>query len=269
MSNAYQELWETYGTNKGETYLQYKFQPTYRAGMTNFLREHQIYKLLDPQPTDVVLDVGCASGRQLFQMANRIARGVGVDIAQSFVDAAEKERASHNIANLSFQQAFIEQLPFPDQSFDKIICAEVLEHVFDKDVALKELLRLLKPGGSLMITVPHLNSDGTWWGRLLRILRVRRFTPLQVFSMDELAKHGDAHVREFTKKTMRSWLAAYPLDIQKMTSVSYLDGPGVPWILKILLHVSITQRLIIGLENAISATGWLWGRHLVVLAKKR
>lgn len=203
MDQNYTKMWEDIGCDAGESYLDIKFRPTYRIGLTHHLRENMIYKLLDPKKEDVVLDVGCASGRQLLRMSDKIKEGYGVDIAQSFIDRADNFKKSNNIHNLFFQRSIIEKLPFRDSFFDKIICAEILEHVFDKDMALKEVLRVLKKGGILLITVPNLNADGTWWGRFLRFLRIRKFKSLENFSQKELFKHGDSHVREFDIKSLK------------------------------------------------------------------
>ena len=209
----YRGMWEDLGADAGRGYLEIKFQPTYRIGLTNYVREEQIYKFLDPKPDDVVLDVGCASGRQVFQIAKKIKAGHGIDIAQSFIDEANRYKTERGFVNTFFTRAVGETLPYEDQQFTKIICAEVLEHVFDKDTALREMLRVLRPGGTLVITVPNLNADGTLWGRFLRLIGVRSFVPMTEFSDKELKNHGDAHVREFTRVSLTKWLKTNNLKI--------------------------------------------------------
>lgn len=261
-------MWEDFGANRADAYLGYKFTPVHRIGLTNFLREEAIVHELDPQSTDSVLDVGCAAGRQLFQIADKIKEGHGTDIAQTFVDAGNAHARSKGITNVSLTQGVVEHLPFPDSSFDKVVCAEVLEHVYNKDEALLELRRVLKPGGILVITVPNMNADATWWGRLLRAFRVRSFVSLEQFSEEEIARHGDAHVREFTHRSLVDWVMGQGFTLRDVRSVSFIDGPYGDSILRVLLHFTFFRRWIINLEHFISRTGSFWGRHLVACLKK-
>lgn len=270
MSNQYYEkMWEDFGRDK-TSYLGYKYQPTYRIGLTNYLREFFIFKFLDPQKTDVVLDCGCAAGKQLFDLSKSIKFGYGTDIAKNFIDMGNKYKDSHGIDNIILQQATIENIPFDDNFFDKLICAEVLEHVFDADLALRELIRVVKPGGVLVISVPHINADATLWGRLLRFLKVRKFVPLTDFSEKGLREHGDAHVREFTKDSLSKWLSDNNLEIKDIKSASFIDGPNwFEWILKFLLHVSIIRKSIIALEKQLTNSNLFFGRQLIVKVIKK
>ena len=266
---SYEKMWEDFGKGKS-SYLGYKFQPTYRIGLTNYLREFFIVKFLHPKKEDVLLDCGCAAGKQLFHLSGQIKAGYGTDISQNFIDMADKYKNENGFDNLHFVKSDIEKIPFADAFFDKIICAEVLEHVFDKDLALRELLRVLKPSGVLLITVPNLNADATLWGSFLRRLGVRKFKPIDVFSKEELGQHGDAHVREFSKDSLKQWLEDGGMRIIDFKSVSFIDGPRwFEFLLKILLHIKITQRVIINLEKAITEKNLFRGRHLIVSATKK
>ncbi|OHA59666.1 MAG: hypothetical protein A2589_02305 [Candidatus Vogelbacteria bacterium RIFOXYD1_FULL_46_19] len=269
VDNNYKEMWEDIGGDAGGSYLQIKFQPTYRIGLTNYLREGEIYRFVKPQKTDKILDVGCASGRQVFKLAQSIEEGHGVDIADSFINQANQFKSDNNILNVNFKTAVIESLPYRDGYFDKVICGEVLEHVFHKEEALKELLRVLVPGGLLVISVPNLNADGTWWGRFLRSIRVRKFCPMKHFSQDSLKKHGDSHVREFTAKTMREWLELSGLRVEKISSVSWIDGPYMDFLLKVPLHIPPLRKLTIWFEKLLTRSGLPFGRHLVLRAIKK
>lgn len=266
--DTYTQMWEDFGKEKADLYFGYKFIPTHRVGLTNYVREQAIFTIMEPKQTDVVADIGCASGRQLFGIAKKIKQGVGTDIAQSFIDAAEAYKKEHGYNNISFQVALIESLPFMDNAFDSILCSEVLEHVHDKDVALKELIRITKPGGHLIITTPNLNADGTWWGRLMRLLGRRSFQSLEHFSKEELGRHGDAHVREFTGKSMRAWLEVNGLVIEQLRFASYFDGPWGDFLIKIPLHIPPLQKLVIAAERLLERTGVPLGRHIIVRARK-
>lgn len=262
-------MWEEYGHNKAEGYISYKFKPIHRIGLTNFLREKLILEFLDPNKEDVVLDVGCASGQQLFKIAKTIKEGHGTDIAQNFIDVANKNKIEKNLKNLHFSRSTLEDLPFQDEFFDKIICAEVFEHVFDKDKGILELKRVLKKNGILIISVPNMNADATFWGRFLRVIKVRKFKPLDNFTHEELKRHGDAHVREFKSFDLWNWVKENGFEPLTMKSVSFIDGPKwFEFILKIPLRISFTQKLILNFENWLTSKGLFWGRHLVIKARK-
>lgn len=116
-----------------------------------------------------ILDVGCGTGRHLGAAVRRPqALAVGIDLC--VVDLMEAKK------RLAFQQnvgecpgrfhvlaSDIVRLPFHDESFDAAICSEVLEHLESPRSALSEILRLLKPGGSLAVSVPrHLPERICW-----------------------------------------------------------------------------------------------------------
>lgn len=267
--DSYRTMWEEWGEAKKDIYLNYKFKPTHRIGLTNFIREKVLLSCVNNWEGLKVLDVGCAAGSQLYSIASQIQYGHGVDIAQSLIDAAILYSKEHKFKNLEFSRGEIEQLAFDDESFDIVICGEVLEHVFDKDIALRELLRVLKPGGKLLISIPNLNADGTWWGRFMRLIGVRNFTPIEVFSKEEIAMHGDAHVREYSGDDLKKWFINYKVTIVSITSASYLDGPYFDFFMRVLLKIKPVRLFVIWCELILANTGILWGRHLVVALVKK
>ncbi len=265
----YEKMWNRFGSIKAESYLGYKFQPVHRVGLTNYLREVFILRMLNPESFDKVLDVGCASGRQLFKISKQIKQGYGVDISQSFINKALEYKNKNKILNVEFSQAVIEELPFNDGYFDKIVCSEVLEHVFNKDVALQEVLRVLRVGAILIVTVPNLNSDGTLWGKFLRFIKISKFKPLENFSKEEFYKHGDAHVREFDKNNLVNWVKENDLEVLDIKSVSFVDGPYFDFLLRILLHIFFLRALLIKIEIMLTNLGLLSGRHLIIKLRKK
>lgn len=266
--DSYRTMWEEWGDQKKQIYLNYKFVPTHRIGLTNLLREYELLKCLPNKEGLKVLDVGCAAGNQLYTIAHRIESGHGIDIAQSLVNAATEYAKENGFDNLSFSRGEVENIKFDDETFDFVICGEVLEHIFDKDQGLKELLRVLKKGGILVVSVPLMNSDGTWWGRLMRLVGMRSFSPIEVFSKDEIASHGDAHVREYTGKEVKEWFESFPVKILRMGSASYIDGPFGDFVLKVFLHIPPIQRFIIWFEKQLGKTGWMIGRHVIIHVEK-
>jgi len=103
-----------------------------------------------------ILDIGCDSGYIL----SKCGGGVGVDISVLRLKAAK-----HWCFFLTLVQAIAEDLPFK-QAFDTVIAAELLEHVLDPKAVVEEILRVLKPNGKIIVTVPdelhgksHMNPE--------------------------------------------------------------------------------------------------------------
>lgn len=110
---------------------------------------------------DKILDMGCGDGFYLYLLSklNLKFELTGVDINERALESAKVHLKGKRIRLI---QADILNLPFPEASFDKIIASEVLEHVGDDVLALKELHRVLKKGGILVLSVPHKNYPFFW-----------------------------------------------------------------------------------------------------------
>lgn len=103
---------------------------------------------------NAVLDVGCGGGVDTMVAAMKAGptgRAKGIDSTPEMLERAERNLAKSGLANVTFQQASGESLPFPDASFDVVISNGVLNLIPDKQKALQEELRVLKPGGRLII----------------------------------------------------------------------------------------------------------------------
>jgi SAM-dependent methyltransferase len=101
-----------------------------------------------------VLDFGCGEGAFLPSLCSNFKDVVAVDVD---VAAARALAGHYGLDNLSILKARAPTLPFADGIFDFIVAADVLEHVRDLDPVVKELARLLAPGGRLVISAPSEN----------------------------------------------------------------------------------------------------------------
>jgi ubiquinone/menaquinone biosynthesis C-methylase UbiE len=102
--------------------------------------------------SDRVLDVGCGHGRSLTELAARACEGrvVGVDPSELMVEIArQRSRPLIEADRVNVVLATVESLPFPDDFFDKVLCVHVLYFWKDLDAPLREIARVLKPGGRL------------------------------------------------------------------------------------------------------------------------
>ncbi len=121
-------------------------------------------------PGDRVLDMGCGAGRHAFALYRR-----GADVVAMDLDAAELKDVSAMFtamrgagevpasASATAVRGSAYVLPFADDSFDRIIAAEVLEHLPQDRTAMAELVRVLKPGGEIAVTVPRWGPELVCW----------------------------------------------------------------------------------------------------------
>ena len=106
---------------------------------------------IHPSPGRTLLDVGCGLGDDAATLASRVAPGgvvVGVDGSRAMI--AEAQRRHGRVAGLSFAVADAAALPFEDASFDACRIDRVLQHVADPAPVVREMARVLRPGGVLI-----------------------------------------------------------------------------------------------------------------------
>ena len=96
-----------------------------------------------------VLDVGCGTGHLAAELARRGYQAWGTDLSEAMIQYAQEH---YDAAR--FQVADIEKIPFPDNTFDGIVCLGVMEYLASDEPALREMHRILKPGGHAVITTP-------------------------------------------------------------------------------------------------------------------
>jgi SAM-dependent methyltransferase len=146
-------------------------------------------------PGTSVLDVGCGTARSYApELARRAGSYVGVDVSATAVEAARAAGLDARVVDDA------SALPFPDASFDRVVCIEVLEHLFAPDRAAAEIRRVLRPGGKLVASAPNV----AYW-RLRAMLAGGVWNPLgDERSVEEPWR--DPHVRFFTPATMERML---------------------------------------------------------------
>jgi SAM-dependent methyltransferase len=117
-----------------------------------------------------VLDLGCGEGRHSFEAYRRGADVVAVDwnatdlaTTREWCAAIRAAGEAPQAATATAVRADLRALPFPDATFDRVIAAEVLEHIPDDRTAIAELARVLKPGGRAAVTVPRWFPERVCW----------------------------------------------------------------------------------------------------------
>jgi SAM-dependent methyltransferase len=103
---------------------------------------------------EAVLDIGCGGGMDTFAAAIMVGpkgKAVGIELVPEMLARARKNLGETRLKNVSFQEASAEDLPFPNEGFDVVLSNGVFNLIPDKERALAEVFRALKPRGRLMI----------------------------------------------------------------------------------------------------------------------
>jgi ubiquinone/menaquinone biosynthesis C-methylase UbiE len=115
--------------------------------------QHQVVipHLLQPKENETILEAGCGYGRVTRMIVPYGPKIIGVDISKTMVDFCSESFP----VNFRACIADITELPFADSSFDKVICNGTIEHVENPEKAIKELVRVLKPGGIILVSATN------------------------------------------------------------------------------------------------------------------
>lgn len=184
------------------------------------------FGLLPVLPGDRLLDMGCGAGRHAFEAARRGAHVVALDTDRSELDqvtavfAAMAEAGEiPDGASAMAVSGDATCLPFADESFDKVIAAEVLEHVPGDQAAMNEIARVLRPGGIAAVTVPAWLPERVCWAL-----------------SDEYHEVPGGHVRIFTRAELVAKLERAGL---RVTGSHHAHGLHSPfWWLKCAVGVA-------------------------------
>jgi SAM-dependent methyltransferase len=169
----------------------------------------------------VIVDIGCGDGLAT-GVAAQLNPGhlfVGIDWS---ADALRQARAR----GLALIRAGVEGsgLPLVSASADVVIMSEVIEHLVDTDSALDEAFRILKPGGSLLLSTPNLAA---WYNRGLLALGVQPIFS-EVSLRGVFGRPGSqvaGHLHMFTRRALTGLLAARGFDSVKVEGARYHDVP--------------------------------------------
>jgi SAM-dependent methyltransferase len=189
------------------------------------------FKRINIRPGDRVFDIGCGDGRH----AGDLAQMDGVTIIASDMNLIDLQQIHSRIeyleeldirgdSALAMTAADITALPFDDECFDHIICAEVMEHIPDDASAARELIRVLKPGGNLIASVPRFYPEKICW----------------MLSKDYYNSDG-GHIRIYTQKQITALFESFGL---KHWSFHFAHSLHTPyWWLKCLLGLNRDDAL--------------------------
>jgi SAM-dependent methyltransferase len=151
-----------------------------------------------------LLDIGCGLGAYVRAFSRYSDRAYGLDIDAARVETGVEEGLTGLVAGIS------ESLPFADASFDGILLNEVLEHVNNDRETVREALRVLKPGGRIVIFVPNrfypFETHGVYVGKKYIFGNI----PLVNYLPDPMRNKFVPHARAYTKAGLERVTAGLP-----------------------------------------------------------
>jgi len=164
--------------------------------------------------TKKILDVGCASGWFLHMLSKKFpnAKCVGID---SYKDAIMYGKKKYK--NLTLVDADGHKIPFSDESFDLVICTEMLEHVLDPNKVIQEIKRVLKPDGLAVIEMDSGNMlfrlIWYWWTNMRNgVWKDSHIQPFTASKLEGIIKKGGLKIK---KKKNFNFTMAVAFQIKK------------------------------------------------------
>lgn len=191
-----------------------------------------------------LLDIGCSDGSFAAHAGEVLSAAThGVDIASTAVRKAKRVLDTAKCFDIN------NPLPFDDNSFDIVFALEVIEHVFDTDLLVSEIRRVLKRGGAVILSTPNLASLKN------RVrLALNRYPEYLEYSTA-----GAGHIHLYTSEVLVSQLSANKLKIAKLCSPN-CPAPGITSRYAPKFYREIMMKLGDALPTL--------GSHLIVVAVK-
>jgi 2-polyprenyl-3-methyl-5-hydroxy-6-metoxy-1,4-benzoquinol methylase len=186
----------------------------------------QVLGLFTAEPCAQLLDIGCSDGFHTSLIRERLGNPhtIGVDIGLERL----KDCQQRNIDTLVGDPATA-LLGFRDASFDCIHCGEVIEHVFAPDQLLRNIHRLLKPGGYAVLSTPNLAS---WRNRIALMLGWQPFwsevSSEVLVGNPRCSGQPSGHIRLFTPRALRALVQRHGLRVERMIGLAYLQNVSSP-----------------------------------------
>jgi SAM-dependent methyltransferase len=181
-------------------------------------------------PGTTVIDVGCGLGRHSFEAYRRGADVVAFDQnaeelneVDAILQAMKEQGEAPESAKAEAVKGDALDLPYDDGTFDCVIASEILEHVPEDDRAIVELIRVLKPGGALAVTVPRWLPERICW-----------------LLSEEYHSNEGGHVRIYRASALCDKIAAHGLRFTQSHHAHALHSPF--WWLKCAVGTSKSEH---------------------------
>ncbi len=125
-----------------------------------------------PRPSDTVLDVACGGGIVVCAFAPEVKHATGIDMTPAMLDRARALAAERSITNVSWDRGDVGSLPYADGTFDVVVTRFSMHHFLDPIAVLREMVRVCKPGGRVVVVDMYASGDpakAAEWNRLEKL----------------------------------------------------------------------------------------------------
>lgn len=192
------------------------------ADMAFKKRVETIFEWIEPCDDKLILDMPCGRGFYLnmFRYVSQCGL-VGADLDWPVVQKARRNVG--HLPGMMLNNANIYALPYPANTFDGAILSEVLEHIDDDVAGLREIHRVLKPGGVVAITVPNANYP-FWWDPINKTLETLFETHIR---RGPLAGIWANHVRLYTIDELQRGVQAAGFEIEESRAFTHDSFPFI------------------------------------------
>jgi len=199
--------------------------------------------------SDEVLDMGCGTGRFTVSLAERVSVVSGLDLSGAMLEAARKKLADRGLT-ADLREGDMAALPFPDESFDVVVCMLALMHIprDDRQQVFHEVARVLRPGGRMVIGVKNTVFE--------RLFRGDRFVAVDITDVE-------SEELIFTKTRsgqdmVAPWHSFSPDELTSLAAVAGLtlvhlrgNSPLSVWLADAVLADAGVQSVVRRLESAL------------------
>lgn len=206
-----------------DSFLLKLFHISYRINADSFL------SLLEKNPSASLIDLGCGGGDFTIKCAEQIGTSNvwGLEIDEELGNEARRRGIKIISADLN------QKLPLKDSFFDVVLSNQVLEHLINSDLFVKEIYRILKPDGYAVVSTENLSS----WHNIFAITlgyrpfssdyscRIKIGNPLSPHSGEAVPKKSFVHTKIFPYQALKELFQIYRFRVEKLVGGGYYPMP--------------------------------------------
>jgi ubiquinone/menaquinone biosynthesis C-methylase UbiE len=215
---------------------------TTSAGHSDPMLLRRVIELAQPGPSDRALDIATGAGHTALALAPQVAEVVAYDITPQMLEETARNAAARGFTNISTRQGAAEKLPFADASFDIVAVRQAPHHFADIRAAIREMARVVKPGGRVAIIDSRAPEDDeldrayNYIEKLRDPSHVRNWRPsewgamLQEAGLKIVAEHLDFYTENGRPMDFDAWtrrMKTPPAAVEELTRLFQDASPAL------------------------------------------